>query len=176
MGSKSLTEKLLDRCVPADPCDECEAATGRGYDPARNRCQGCEYNPDNDIEHEGCINMTIPTSDQMHILLHSLGLDNRTDVPYRDYYATDPDDAALLAMVGKGWMSKGRHIPGGLCYFHVTDGGKSLAMAHHAARKPKLTPAQRRYRKWLDIADRYSCYTFKDFLTMPAFAEERKML
>ncbi len=116
-----------------------------------------------------------PTREQMHILLHSLGLTCK-DESYRNHYATDDDDPEIAPMVAAGWMFRGRMIPGGLRCFHVSEEGKALALAHRAATRPKLTRGQRRYRRWLGIADSYSSYTFKDFLTMPAFSEERKLL
>ncbi len=106
------------------------------------------------------------TPNQLHILQHSLGLDDHGQgKPYRNHYATEPtcdsyeDCAALVAlgfMQDRGAIS----IWGGLHAFVVTEAGK-IAVRKHSPAPPKLTRSQKRYREYLS-AD--SGATFGEFL------------
>lgn len=89
------------------------------------------------------------TERDLEILRHSLGLNERTNEPYRNNYAANPGDLDYL--VDAGAMFKGRAIPGGLQYYHVTPEGIEAAKKSHEARKPKLTRSQRRYRDYLRV-------------------------
>jgi hypothetical protein len=69
---------------------------------------------------------TTLTERQVEILEHALGNAGH----YRNYFATDErgrDYVTICELVEMGLMERGREIPGGLTYFHVTDAGKGLA-------------------------------------------------
>lgn len=60
-------------------------------------------------------------------MLHAMGINGTDAMPlYRNYYAAEPDDANLIALVDMGLMRRSREIPGGLAYYHVTDEGKAV--------------------------------------------------
>lgn len=70
--------------------------------------------------------------EKKEILRHSLG-----HTGYRNYFAAGEgnDDWTLIQeMVSEGLMQRGRTIPGGLIYFHVTQKGCELVKI-----KPKET-------------------------------------
>lgn len=78
------------------------------------------------------------TDDQLDILKHALAW----PACYRNYYATEPDDTRLNALVDLGLMSKsGKVILGGLQYFHVTATGVR-AVAAIEARGPLILDEQ----------------------------------
>lgn len=54
---------------------------------------------------------------------HALGINGGRKTPYRNHYAAEPEDANMLKLVAAGLMRRGRAIPGGLTYFHVTEAG-----------------------------------------------------
>ncbi len=71
---------------------------------------------------------TTTTQRQTEILRHTLGADSRSP-GYRNHYAAEPNGdnyADILALVEMGLMKRGRDIPGGLIYFHVTEAGQEL--------------------------------------------------
>jgi hypothetical protein len=68
--------------------------------------------------------MGTPTTHQIEQMKHSLDGSSGSGDWYRNYYADDPDDLDMCALVEMGMMKRGRMIPGGLQYFHVTDAGK----------------------------------------------------
>jgi hypothetical protein len=89
----------------------------------------------------------------LHILRHSLGL-NYGREPYRNHFVTgegSTDYPHCKALVEAGLMTrqKGGALTGGDDVFFVTDAGKQIALAS----LQKLTPAQKRYRDWLDVSD-----------------------
>lgn len=79
------------------------------------------------------------TESQWDILWHSLGMDGKTyrrslkwwldNDNHRNHFAVEPEskDANLAALVGIGYMRKGRPIPGGMIYYHVTEAGIKAA-------------------------------------------------
>lgn len=68
--------------------------------------------------------MSTPTTHQLEQMKHALDGSDRKGDWYRNYYADDPDDPSMSALVEMGMMRRGRMIPGGSQYFHVTDAGK----------------------------------------------------
>lgn len=112
------------------------------------------------------------------ILRHSLGLDptGRGRV-YRNHYCAGPGHHSwklLQELVAAGLMvdhGKRGEITGGDHLLHVTDRGLSIATVQDPL--PKVSKGSRRYREFLSIADAYPDLTFKDFLTLPCFAEAR---
>ena len=106
------------------------------------------------------------TQKQLHILRHSLGLDDAGQgTCYRNHFVADrngPDAQQCQALCAAGYMEDaGETMPmGGMhCYF-VTAAGKDLVFQNRPP-TPKLTPGQRRYREFLD-AD--SGETFREWL------------
>lgn len=91
------------------------------------------------------------TKEQLHILQHSLGVDEygRGDM-YRNRYVCDPN-AEMDALVALGMMMDrgGQPIAGGMHCYQVTDAGK-IAMRRESPRPPKLTRSQLRYRAFLN--------------------------
>jgi len=94
--------------------------------------------------------MTLST-EQIHILRHSLGLDdNGHGNEYRNYYCTGPDCTGyndLINLAVAGLMELGR-IDGNNHFYFVTDAGK--AEARKGVVHKRLTRAQERYRRFLD--------------------------
>lgn len=66
------------------------------------------------------------TPEQRRKLCHALGIDCACVEPTRNFYAEDPDDPDMNALVGLGYMQQGKTIPGRLVYFHVTEAGRNL--------------------------------------------------
>ena len=91
---------------------------------------------------------------QLHILQHSLGLDQRGQgTSYRNHFVTGPgstDHDDCTALVNAGLMTRrtGHPLAGGDDVFNVTASGRS-AVAGHSPPLPKLTRAQQTYRDWL---------------------------
>ena len=95
----------------------------------------------------------------LHILQHSLGLDAHglykgEREGYRNYFATGPncDHYALCReLADAGLMTE--HLPDAAWQqystFIVTDAGRD-AVREHSPPAPKLTRAQKRYRRFLD--------------------------
>jgi hypothetical protein len=100
---------------------------------------------------------------ELETLRHSLGL-SISSKAFRNHYATDPGHPKLEALVSKGLMVKGRQIPGGLMYYHSTEAGIALAMAH----QPKITAAgarsKERYKKFLFLRDIMPNLSFREFV------------
>ncbi|KQV43258.1 MULTISPECIES: hypothetical protein [unclassified Rhizobium] len=92
---------------------------------------------------------------QLHILQHSLGLDEYgRGTFYRNHFVTgegSKDHADCMALVDAGYMSVRLDHPlsGGDDVFRVTDAGKA-AVAEHSPAPPKLTRSQRTYQDWLN--------------------------
>ena len=106
---------------------------------------------------------SIPDADQLHILRHSLGL-NYGDEIYRNHFCTNDgtvDWPHCIALVEAGLMArqKGGPLSGGDDVFFVTSEGEKVALAS----QPRMTPAQKRYRRWLDTAD-VTGQSFGEFL------------
>lgn len=93
------------------------------------------------------------TDHDLHILRHSLGLDDSgRGNQYRNYFAANPSDPDMARLGAAGLMElvKTPTIWGGLECWRVTVRG----LAEVEDRKPqpvKLTRSQARYRKFLDM-------------------------
>lgn len=92
------------------------------------------------------------TPKQLHILRHSLGIDDKgRGRAYRNHFATGPDSddfADCSALAAAGLMKDHGQISmwGGMHGFTVTDAGKAVVQDH----MPKLTRGQRMYREFQD--------------------------
>ncbi|MGC4409596.1 hypothetical protein D4A92_19815 [Rhizobium rosettiformans] len=92
---------------------------------------------------------------QLHILQHSLGLDEYgRGTFYRNHFVTgegSKDHADCMALVRVGLMTvrTGNALSGGDEVFRVTDAGKA-AVAEHSPSPPKLTRSQQNYQDWLN--------------------------
>jgi hypothetical protein len=93
------------------------------------------------------------------MLWHSIGMNRsnyrRTlswwldDDNHRNHFAADPqgtDMADLNALISFGYMKRGRAIPGGLVYYHVT--AKGIETARSEAHKTKFNQ-----REWIPAGD-----------------------
>lgn len=68
---------------------------------------------------------------EIGVLQHALGInESRSFMEYRNYFATESDNAVCLGLVAKGDMRLGSSELGCLTYFHVTDQGKVRARSH----------------------------------------------
>lgn len=107
---------------------------------------------------------------QLHILQHSLGLDQYgRGTFYRNHFVTgkgSKDHADCMALVNAGLMTvrSGNALSGSYDVFRVTGAGKS-AVAQHSPSPPKITRSQQQYQDYLD-AD--SSLSFIDWLRMKA--------
>lgn len=78
-------------------------------------------------------------SEHLHILQHSLGLDQYSQgTMYRNRYVSDPDDD-LVELVQLGFLEDHgpMEICGGMRFYSVTDAGKS-AMFQASPKPPKI--------------------------------------
>lgn len=118
--------------------------------------------------------MTTVTDEQLRILQHMLGIDNRRKkpVPYRDYYCANPGDAALHELMRLGYVRIYAERDG-YEWFCTTEQGKSAAVRSAASRF--MTKSQRVYSRFLDVKDAFPDLTFKAFLTDLQFAQIREM-
>lgn len=90
-------------------------------------------------------------------LLHALGLDERHEDPWRDYYVTGATaEPEILELVARGLMEE-RRAPGFLAagdrVFGATPTGRTLAIATNKARRLRVSRGARRYLRWLEVAD-----------------------
>ena len=91
---------------------------------------------------------------KLHILQHSLGLDQYGDgKPYRAHFVTGPGSAdwdTCCELVVDGLMVEypPSELTGGDSLFRVTPQGIDF-VALNSPQPPKLTRSQERYRKWL---------------------------
>lgn len=109
-------------------------------------------------------------ADALHILQHSLGVDQYGQgEQYRNRFVTgegSTDHPTCMALVDAGLMTRhdGSSLPfGGMDLFYVTDAGKAF-VAQNSPEPPKLTRSQQRYRRYLD-AD--SSASFGEWLRSP---------
>lgn len=92
--------------------------------------------------------------DQLHILQHSLGLDQYGQgSSYRNHFVTgegSTDYADCMALVDRGYMTRrlGNALSGGGDVFTVTELGRD-AVRNHSLKPPQITRAQQRYRDFL---------------------------
>lgn len=116
------------------------------------------------------------TPQELHILLHTIGLDDPyQEKSYRNHFVADDghsDLPAIQKLCLEGLMEEQRapgFLEAGDRVFRVTDCGRQAA--ERLRRRP--TRAQRRYHRFLEVADCCPDLTFREFLTLPAFAEAR---
>lgn len=107
-------------------------------------------------------------ADQLHILQHSLGLDEygRGNM-FRNHFVTgegSKDHADCMALVEAGFMGvcKSHPLAGGDDGFWVTDAGKAAVIKNSPA-PPKLTRSQQNYQDYLNYDGSLS---FIEFLKM----------
>ncbi|CAN5571841.1 hypothetical protein BH10PSE14_BH10PSE14_06160 [soil metagenome] len=99
--------------------------------------------------------MTTDSDRQLHILQHSLGVDQYGQGErYRNHFVTGPgstDYRDCMSLVAQGLMTRrpGSPLTGGDDLFRVTPEGQQFVTAHSPA-PPKLSRSQKRYRAWLD--------------------------
>lgn len=116
------------------------------------------------------------TPDQLHILQHSLGLDEfGRGTMYRSHFVTGEDSidhAICMQLMALGYMSRRAKVElcGGSDVFNVTEAGKEAALANSPA-PPKLTAGQQRYRSYL-AAD--SSLTFIEWLRRKTRQRQRE--
>jgi hypothetical protein len=121
--------------------------------------------------------MSKPTPDQLHTLRHILGINDpskRVPKPYRNYAAVNPGDPEFVALEVAGLVERYRaRGPGSeYDYFRCTEAGHLAAM--RSFRTIRYSPAKRRYIAFLNVRDCFPDLTFKQFVTLPEFAEARK--
>lgn len=117
------------------------------------------------------------TGDQLQTLRHMLGIDDpglREPKPYRNYYAACPGDADMAALAETGAVRLESGPRPGFpydCYICTEAGINEAIRSHRTIRKTK---AQRTYLRYLDYSDVCPDLTFRDFLTLPEFADARR--
>lgn len=93
--------------------------------------------------------------EKLHILQHSLGLDEYGQgEQYRNHFVTGEgsnDFPLCRELVAEGLMMErvGGVLSGGDSVFYVTPEGIDY-VAHNSPQRPKLTRGQKRYREWLN--------------------------
>jgi len=102
---------------------------------------------------------TAQTDRILAILQHALGRDQhgkpRKGYDYRNHFCAGGDDLATCReAVSLGLMQEhpASAISGGYPVFTVTAAGKKY-IAEHSPPEPKLSPGQKRYRRWLHVED-----------------------
>jgi len=107
-------------------------------------------------------------TEQLHILQHSLGLDQYgRGTFYRNRFVTgvgSKDHPDCMALVDLGHMKRVANVKmfGGDDYFTVTETGKQAAVEHSPA-PPKLTRSQQNYQDWLNYD---SSLSFIEYMKM----------
>lgn len=116
------------------------------------------------------------TPSQEQRLLHMLGIrPDKWPTLYRNGYSTGAaDNPDLMALVEMGLVVE--HQPfaerlGASRRFSATQEGKAVAI--RAWQRIRLSPAQMRYRIWLEIRDLSPEVSFRDFLTNAEWASAR---
>lgn len=116
------------------------------------------------------------SSEQLHILQHSLGVDQYGQGrQYRNHFVTGKDSTDwpwCQMLVTHGLMKDHgpRELAGGMTTFTVTPRGID-AVAFLSPKPPKLSPGKARYREWLSVACDLG-YSFIEWLRYKA--EEKK--
>jgi hypothetical protein len=118
-----------------------------------------------------------PTIEQLHTLRHMLGINDpskRVPKPYRNYAAVNPGDAEFLAMEAAGLVELYTAADPSTSYhwYRCTEAGRLAAM--RSFRDIRYSAAKRRYSAFLNVSDAVPDLTFKQFLTLPDFAEARR--
>lgn len=114
------------------------------------------------------------TAEQEHVLMHMLGIDDPSKAQpqeYRDYYCANPGDPELHELARLGLVRLYR-TDASYEWFTTTDAGKVAARAAH---RRSIYPKKKRiYLRFLTASDAIPDLTFKQFLTLPEFAEARR--
>lgn len=107
------------------------------------------------------------TPQELHILRHSLGLDdNGNGNQYRNYYCTDPvPELVKLCDMGLMWDRGAQEIYGGMHVYHVTERGKRVVNDSKPAPK-KISRSKRRY---LDFLHADSGMSFGEWIRLPSY-------
>lgn len=117
--------------------------------------------------------MATLTDEQLRILRHMLGVDDRRKrpTPYRDYYCASPGDEALHELARLGYVRLYAEHDG-YEWFCTTEQGKSAAVQSAISRYE--TKPKRRYSRFLDAKDVFPDLTFKQFLMDKRLTEIRE--
>lgn len=107
--------------------------------------------------------------EQLDTLCHMLGLSEGVREPWRNYFASEPGDRELEELRQRGLVERW-FVRWGLQYYRATPSGIQAALQY--CKPPQLSKGQRRYRTWLNLNDAIQV-SFRDFLTLPEFAEIR---
>jgi hypothetical protein len=111
-------------------------------------------------------------NDLLHILQHSLGLDQYGQGnQYRNHFVAGGKDVGLCReLVGLGYMVErtASSMTGGDPWFSVTPAGVD-AVAFESPRPPKVSKSKQRYRRWLEYGDSFD--SFIDFCRWDADPE-----
>ena len=103
--------------------------------------------------------------DQLRVLRHMLGI-NRPEmfppIPYRNYYCANPGEDKMLELVRSGAIRQ-YDARGGYEWYECTEEGRAAGIASH--KTIRLSPAQRRYSRFLDARECNPDLTFHKFLT-----------
>lgn len=94
--------------------------------------------------------MKTMTAEQLHILQHSLGVDQHGQGKmYRNHYVGDGTKCRSLVELGFMIERPASEMTGGDPLFHVTEAGKQ-AVRDQSPPPPVLTAGQKRYREFLN--------------------------
>jgi hypothetical protein len=117
------------------------------------------------------------TEQQLDMLRHMLGInhpEHRVPRPYRNYAAVEPGDPRFVELEALGMVERYRAAGGNTEYdwYRCTEAGQTAALRSHPT--IRLSKSKRVYIRFLDLRDAYSYLTFKEFLTLPEFAQARR--
>jgi len=110
---------------------------------------------------------------QLHTLRHMLGINTPEDArpkPYRNYYCANPGEREMHELKRLG-MIELYDTRGDYEWWRCTEAGRLAAMRSH--RTIRLSPAKRRYSRFLSVRECCPDITFREFLTDPRYAEAR---
>lgn len=117
--------------------------------------------------------MSTLTLEAQDTLLHMTGRRPDAPEPRRNRYVGPADSPGLPELVAAGlveglgvWRLAREHA------WRATPAGLAEAARLASERAPRLTRAQRRYRRWLSLSDVYNV-SFREFLTSPELAAHR---
>lgn len=98
----------------------------------------------------------ILTKDQLHILQHSLGVDQYgRGQMFRNHYVGEDKTCRELVAMGLMTVHPASELTGGDPWFRVTHDGM-VAMRQESPDPPKLSRSQKRYREFLNADCGYS--------------------
>lgn len=115
-------------------------------------------------------------SDLLHILQHSLGLDQfGRGQQYRNHFVAGGKDVDKCEeLTASGLMAKrpASLLTGGDPCFHVTAQGIT-AVQSESPHPPKVSRGRARYLHWLEVSDAFSDWTFGDYIKAGAYKERQ---